>query len=219
MEFGTYFAKSAQHCPILDSHPLLKKEICTILKKMRKVGQPLYAVCIQPLIKAIILDKAPHILEGTHSIAFKVSYEWTKHFLKVELNWSYRAATTATGKLPKHFKEQGKIMTQRFAYLVKVHNIPKELVVNTDQTCIYLVPTRGSRTWETKGAKHIKVHRIEDKRQVTVTVSSTANGHCLLFRVIFQGTITKFYLSLKEVEKSVNCLDGTFPIVTITGLH
>ena len=86
VEFGIYFAKCAQYCPILDSHPLLKEEICVILKKMRKAGQPLYAVCIQPLIKAIILDKAPHILEGTHSTAFKVSYEWTKHFMKAELN-------------------------------------------------------------------------------------------------------------------------------------
>jgi enhancing lycopene biosynthesis protein 2 len=75
VEFGTYFVKSAQHCPILASHPLLKEEICTILKKMRNTGQPLYAVCIQPLIKAIIFDKAPHIFEGTHSTAFKISYE------------------------------------------------------------------------------------------------------------------------------------------------
>ena len=82
VEFNTYFVKSAQHCPILDSHPLLKEEICAILKKMRKTGQPLYAVCIQPLVKAIIIDKALHILEGTHSTVFKVSYEWTKYFVK-----------------------------------------------------------------------------------------------------------------------------------------
>ena len=146
VEFGTYFAKSAQHCPVLESHPALKEEICTVLKKMMMVGQPLYAICIQPLIKAIILDKAPQILEGTHSTAFRVSYEWTKIFVKSELNWSYRASTTAAGKLPKDFQEQGKAMAQRCAYLVKVHNIPKELVVNSDQTGIHLVPTGGSKT-------------------------------------------------------------------------
>ena len=150
VEFGTYFAKSVQHCPVLESHPALKEEICTVLKKMRMVGQPLYAICIQPLIKAIILDKAPQILEGTHSTTFRVSYEWTKNFVKSELNWSYRASTTAVGKLPKDFEEQGKAMAQRCAYLVKVHNIPKELVVNSDQTGIHLVPTGGSKTWETK---------------------------------------------------------------------
>jgi hypothetical protein len=197
VEFGTYFAKSAQHCPVLESHIALKEEICTILKKMRMARQPLYAVCIQPLLKAIILNKAPQILEGTHSIAFHVSYEWTKNFVKSELNWSYRASTTAAGKLPKDFEEQGKAMAQRCAYLVKVHNIPKELVVNSDQTGIHLVPTGGSRTWETKGAKHVKVHGAEDKRQITVTVSSAADGRCLSFQVIFQGTTTK---SLPKLE-------------------
>jgi hypothetical protein len=46
IEFGTNFAKSAQHCPMLESHHALKEEICTILKKMRMTKQPLYAVCI-----------------------------------------------------------------------------------------------------------------------------------------------------------------------------
>ena len=32
-------------------------------------------------------------------------------------------------------------MAQRCAYLVKVHNIPKELVVNSNQIGIHLVPT------------------------------------------------------------------------------
>jgi hypothetical protein len=140
VEFDTYFAKSAQFFPILVFHHFLKEEICAILKKMRKTWQSLYAVCIQPLIKAIILDKTPHILEGTHYTAFKVSYEWTKYFTKVELNWSYKAAITAGGKLPKNFKKQGKTMAQRCDYLVKIHNKPKELVVNTEQTCIHLVP-------------------------------------------------------------------------------
>ena len=92
-------------------------------------------------------------------------------------------------------------MAQQYAYLVKVYNIPKELVVNTDQTCIHLVLTGGSRTWETKGAKHIKIHGTEDKRQVTVTVSSTANGHCLPFQVIFQGTTTKTLSKLEGGRK------------------
>ena len=92
-------------------------------------------------------------------------------------------------------------MAQRCAYLVKIHNIPKALVVNSDQTGIHLVPTGGSRTWETKGAKHIKVHGTEDKHQVTVTVSSAANGHCLPFQVIFQGTTTKTLPKLEGGRK------------------
>ena len=191
IEFGTYFAKYAQQCLVLESHLALKEKICTVLKKTRMAGQPLYAVCIQPLIKTIILDI------GTHSTTFCVFYEWTKNFVKSELNWSYRASTTAAGRIPKDFEEEGKAMTQRCTYLVKVHNIHKELVVNSDQTWIHLVPTWGSRTWETKWAKHVKVHEAKDKRHITVTVSLAVDGCCLSFQVFFQGTTTK---SLPKLE-------------------
>ena len=197
VDFGTYFVKTAQHCPILESNPILKDEICAILRNQRKADQHLYAICIQPLIKAIIQEKAPELLAGMHKTLFSVSYAWTKNFVKIELNWSYRAATSAVGKLPKDYEDQGKAMAQRCAYLVSVHNIPEELVVNTDQTGIHLVPTGGSRTWETKGAKHIRIHGQDDKRQITVAVSSAASGKCLPFQAIFQGITNR---SLPKLE-------------------
>ena len=76
-------------------------------------------------------------------------------------------------------------MAQRCTYLINVHNIPQELVVSTNQTGIHLVPIGGARIWETKGSKHVNVHGIEDKRQITVTIFSSAIGHVLPFQVIF----------------------------------
>ena len=75
-------------------------------------------------------------------------------------------------------------MAQRCAYLVKIHNILKELVANIDQTYIHLVFTRGSRTRKIKITKHIKVHGAEDKRQVIITVSSAVNIYYLHFQII-----------------------------------
>jgi hypothetical protein len=57
------------------------------------------------------------------------------------------------GKLPNDYELQGKTMAQKCAYLIKVHNNLQELVVNTDQTRIRLVPTSGAKTWKTKGSK------------------------------------------------------------------
>ena len=54
-------------------------------------------------------------------------------------------------------------MAQRCAYLIKIHNIHEYFVVNSDQTGIYLVPTGGARTWDTKGIKQVSVHGLEDK--------------------------------------------------------
>ena len=79
IDFGTYFAKIAQHYSILESNIILKDENCAILRNHRKAGQPLYAVCIQSLINVIIQEKAPKFLEGTHKTSISVSYAWTKN--------------------------------------------------------------------------------------------------------------------------------------------
>jgi hypothetical protein len=191
VELGTYFAKSSQHCPILASYHEVKNEICEVLRKQRVVGQPLYGSCIQGLIKTIITLREPQLLQNYSNNGFRVGLDWTRTFLKMELNWSYRASTTSAGKLPSDHEEQGKKMAQRCAYLVKIHNIPQSLVVNTDQTRIHLVPTRGSRTWEEKNSKFVRIHGIGDKRQITVAASSAANGQVFHFQVIFQGLTSR----------------------------
>ena len=106
-------------------------------------------------------------------------------FARNELNWSFRKTTTTASKLPKDWELQGLRMAQRIAYLVKCYNVPCELVVNTDQTRIHLVPTSGTETWKKKGSKHVAVIEIEDKRQVTVTVSSSLSSNILHFQVFF----------------------------------
>jgi hypothetical protein len=102
VELGNYFAKSKQHCPILANHLDLKDEICKVRKRQRAAGQPLYAVCIQPLIKSIILKRQSQLLESNKS--FRMSLPWTRTFIKAELNWSYRSSTTAAGKLPNDYE-------------------------------------------------------------------------------------------------------------------
>ena len=68
---------------------------------------------------------------------------------------------------------------------MKTHNILDELVVNTDHMGIHFVPIDEARTWDKQNSKHVKVQGIEDKCQVIVVVSSTANGNILHFQVIF----------------------------------
>ena len=108
------------------------------------VSQPLYGVCIQGIIKIIISKRQSHMLEDFSG--FCVSYKWTLTFIKAEMNWSYRAATTSVRKLSFDYEVQGNKMAKKYVYLVKIHNILEELVVNTDQTCIHIVPTCGART-------------------------------------------------------------------------
>jgi hypothetical protein len=58
-------------------------------------------------------------------------------------------------------------------------------------TGIHLIFTGGARTWAEKGSKHVFVHGQEDKRQITVSSSSSTDGDLLPFQVIFTGTTSR----------------------------
>ncbi len=81
-------------------------------------------------------------------------------------------------------------MVLQIAYLVKVYNLPPNLVVNIDQRGIHLVPIVRKRTWEKRGSKVVGVLAGDDKKSITTCVSSFADGALLPFQLIFQG-ITK----------------------------
>jgi hypothetical protein len=73
-----------------------------------------------------------------------MSLKWTQDFMKTHLNWSYRATTITARKLHQTWEQKDMAMAHRLVCLVKVYNIPMCLVVNTDQTGVHLVPTKGN---------------------------------------------------------------------------
>ncbi len=64
------------------------------------------------------------------------------------------------------------------------------------------MPTRGDKTWETKGAKHIQVFGIEDKRQITNVVSFATNGTILPLQIVFQGTTNWSFPPMNEGKRT-----------------
>jgi hypothetical protein len=124
-----YFTPSPSQTGPLAEKPKLVEELCDLLLQIRDAGQALNTGTIQPIILGFIQARAPELLGK-----WKVTLQWTRKFIKNHLNWSYRRATTACGKLPQDWETQGKLMAYRVAYLVKAYDIPPNLVVNTDQT-------------------------------------------------------------------------------------
>jgi len=118
-EKNNYFTPSTLHDGPLASRPLA----------MRNAWQSLNAGIVQPIILYFIIACTPKLLGH-----FKVSLPWTRGFLKKQLHWSYRRATTTCGSLPPDWESLGRIMAYRVAYLVKAYDIHTNLVVNTDQT-------------------------------------------------------------------------------------
>jgi hypothetical protein len=182
------FTGGPQHAYILSGHIELEEDIITLLKSHQDAGQALFASTVRGLIRTLIQKRVPYLLDNESQSGFKVSIPWTRDFVRTNLGWSFRKATGAARKLPKNWEDQGLQMVQRAAYLVKAHNILATMMVNSDQTGIHIVPLGGARTWAKKGSKHVLVHGIEDKRQITCTVSSTIAGELLPFQLIFTGS-------------------------------
>ena len=78
-------------------------------------------------------------------------------------------------------------MAQSVAFHVKPYSIPTKMFVNTDHTGIYLIPRSGARIWAKRGLKHGVIHGMEENRQITVSVSSSANDNLVPFQVVFIG--------------------------------
>lgn len=127
-------------------------------------------------------------------------------FLRNKMNITRRQPTTAAQKLPDDWEEQVYFFSLRLAVLVSLYEIPMDLVVNSDQTGIQLVPS-GKKTWTFKGSKDVSVIGNEDGRQITgiyiffvkfcdnsnfclilAMVSSTPSGNMLPLQLIFTGS-------------------------------
>jgi hypothetical protein len=66
--------------------------------------------------------------------------------------------------------------------VVHTNKIPAELVINSDQTGIPLIPS-PQYTRAPKGAKDVSVNGYGEKRQITVTPSNSADGRSLPLQV------------------------------------
>jgi hypothetical protein len=84
------------------------------------------------------------------------------------------------------------------------------LVVNNDQTCVHLIPTSKKGTWESKRSKHIQVFRVENKTQIRMVVSSTANGFLLPFQIMFTGTTHRY--SPPSNEGKETCMNSSWDL-------
>jgi hypothetical protein len=72
-----------------------------------------------------------------------VSLSWTRYFLKEYCGMSFKRITGKSYHLPTNWKQQMHHMACRVSYFMKLCSTPRDLVVNSDQTGIHLVPNAG----------------------------------------------------------------------------
>jgi len=161
--------------------PEAEKEIKRVLLQMRAAGAPLNSRVIRWVMLAILQEANPSLL-----LQHKLSQPFISRWARQQLDWRWRARTTAASKLPTDWEAQGVLMAKRIAALMEMHSVHPSLVINPDQTGVKLVPA-SAWTYEKRNSSSVAVIGAEDKRQITACLASALSGELLPLQLIFQG--------------------------------
>jgi hypothetical protein len=96
------------------------------------------------LVQAIFSGKIKQFDPGRLRSDNLISLTWTRKFLKNRCDMTFRKATTTLDKLPIDWRLQQQNMVSRVAWFMFNNGTLPELVVNSDQTRIHLVPNAGT---------------------------------------------------------------------------
>jgi hypothetical protein len=89
-------------------------------------------------------------------------------------------------KLLENWEDQYERSFFHKAYIIKEHDIPAELFVNSDQTQLMYAPD-DKMTWADTGAKQVSLINTDEKHAFMVMVLVVSNRTLLPFQAIYQG--------------------------------
>ena len=135
-------------------------------------------------VMRIILAKDARLL-AENRCEIDLSKEWAQRIMR-RMGFVKRKASTGAKVDPEVFKElQGQYLSD-IRSVVKMEDIPPDLIINWDHTAIKYVPV-SNWTQEQKGSKRIEIARIDDKQQITAMLTVSASGRLLPAQIIYEG--------------------------------
>lgn len=177
-------SKKAGRVTLLD--PVVLLAIHSAINRLITSGVETYSVVIRPIVRQCIIDGGQKGLLAENGGNFLISSSWINKLCR-SMGLVMRRGTTAAQKVPLNWEELVKLLNQRVAALQFLHNIPKGLVVNWDQTAIRLCPVSGSSRAQ-RGVHAVQLIAHDDKRQITAVFAAAADGTLLPPQLIFKGT-------------------------------
>ena len=105
----------------------------------------------------------------------------------VSMDWVKHKATTGKVEPSSQFLAEEKFTFQKaISTYVYDHDIPTDLIISLDQIPLsYVSP--GKYSFNMKGAKHVPIKGVDDKRQITATFAVSASGDFLPMQLIYAG--------------------------------
>jgi hypothetical protein len=160
----------------------LECHLINIFVKRRDAGMVVNSNVAVPIMRAVISQRAPQVLER-----MKLSRRWVRQWLRSKCGFTFKKGTTSGQKLPADWEAQVETMIDRAAGVVMRHKIAHpSLVINWDQSAVMLVPA-SKYTYHHKKNKHVSITGQDDKRQITMVVGGTLEGDLLPFQLVFAG--------------------------------
>ena len=175
--------------PKLLPEEIMKKTIQT-MKALRLKGALISYNVINAIAKGIVVanDKTMVVEHGEH---LQFTDNWARNVLN-EVERSEKkmvklmATTSKIPVAPGLLKEEQLTFQRKIQALIKWYDIPKELVLNFNQTPLSYI-TVGNNTLEFEGAKSVPVKGKGKGKQITGTFAVSATGRFLPMQLIYAG--------------------------------
>lgn len=127
--------------------------------------------------KGIIKSKGKRSMLKEYGGSMELTRTSAQSFLR-RIGFVKRKGTKAARKLPDDFLALKQRYLHRVVKCVGQHNVPPEMVVNTDQTGAPIVAV-SNWTLAEEGSRQVPIVGKEDKRQITVLMGASAAGELL----------------------------------------
>jgi hypothetical protein len=103
---------------VFDEAPGVEREIKRVLLQMRASGAPLNSHIIRWVMRAIMQEHCPALLP-----CLSLTQQFISSWARSQMDWRWRARTTAASKLPADWEDQGLSMAKRIAATMEMHKV------------------------------------------------------------------------------------------------
>ena len=162
----------------------LESQVQEFIREVRASGGVINTAITLAAAKGIVLARDANMLSESGGY-LSLTSNWAKRLMS-RMGLVKRKATTTVKITPNMFEDLKKQFLDDIETVSKFEGIPKDLVINWDQTAVRYVPV-SNWTQEVKGAKRVEIVGTDDKRQITATLTVTASGEMLPAQMIYGG--------------------------------
>ena len=151
----------------------------------RAAGTAISRRIVMVIGNGVVRSNSPTLLKENGG-SLELTEDWARGVIK-SMNWFKRKGTTQKKEPSKQFLLEEKLTFQKKIFgVIFEHDIPKEVIINLDQTPIsYVSP--GKCTFDVESVETVSIKGIDDKRQITATFAISMSGEFLPIQVIYEG--------------------------------